>query len=126
MSRLLFLLVATVALVDPALHAQGPTYIRGDIVRLVSSDAADPLPDSRILAVPGDRIRVDKTAVTVNGEAVSDVPPALLADFTEPFAQTIPAGHYFVIGEKRAGPNSVVQYHAVIPVAKIYGKVTKP
>src|SRR4051812_30242883 len=125
MSRL-FLLVAVIAVAGPALHAQVPTYVRGDIVRLVSNDATDPLPDSRILAVPGDRIRVTRTAVMVNGEAVSDVPPALLAQFAEPVEQMIPAGHYFVIGEKRPAPNSVVEYYAVIPAAKIHNKVTRP
>lgn len=124
----LFLLAAMVALVVvvPALHAQTPTYQRGDTVRLVSADPSNPLPDSRVVAVSGDRIHVTTAALTVNGETVKDVPPALLAGFTETLDQVIPPGHYFVIGEKRLAPDSVVEYNDIIPAANILGKVTKP
>jgi hypothetical protein len=123
----LILLAATVALVVvPALHAQPATYQKGDTVRLVFHDPSNPLPDSRVVAVSGDRIHVTTVALIVNGEAVKDVPAALLAGFTETVDEVIPIGHYFVIGEKRLGPNSVVEYNGIIPGAQILGKVTKP
>jgi hypothetical protein len=75
---------------------------------------------------PGDLIHLNTSALIINGEAVKDVPLALLAGFSEVLEPTIPAGHYFVIGEKRVGPNSVVAYNAIIPTNNILGKITKP
>ena len=50
----------------------------------------------------------------VNGESVRDVPPGVLAQFGKPWDQVVPAGHYFVIGE-RSEASSNVKYHGLIP-----------
>jgi hypothetical protein len=125
-SKLIFLAATVALVVIPALHAQPRNYQIRDTVRLVSTDPSNPLPDSRVVAVSGDRIHVTTVAVIVNGEAVKDVPADLLAGFSQTVDQVIPTGHYFVIGEKRLGPNSIVEYNGIIPNAQILGKVTKP
>lgn len=93
-------------------------------MRLVSPAGGDPLPDVRVIAVAGDRVYVDKSRIAVNGEPVRDVSPQLLAQVAEKWEQVVPAGHYFVIGE-RQDDASTVRYHGLIPTAKILRKVTK-
>ena len=123
MSKLL-IVAAAVAVFTP-LQAQTPTYLKGDVVRLVAQAGGDPLPDSRVIAVAGDRIQINKSGIVVNGEPVRDISPQLLEQFARPWEQVVPSGHYFVIGERHDGPDSVVRYHGLIPAEKIVRKVSK-
>ena len=119
----LLALACAVAL-SAGLQSQPSAFSKGDIVRLVTSAGTDPLPDVRVIAVAGDRIHVDKSRIAVNGEPVRDVSPQLLEQFAETWDQVVPAGHYFVIGE-RQNDASTVRYHGLIPAAKILRKVTR-
>ena len=118
------LIVAAAVALSTSVHAQTPEYAKGDTVRLVAPATGDPLPDSRVIAVAGDRIHIDNSGIVVNGESVRDVPPGLLAQFDKPWDQVVPAGHYFVIGERREASGSV-KYHGLIPAEKIARKVSK-
>ena len=121
MSKLLILVVAMA--LAPAFQAQPGTDAKGDVVKLVKSAEGDPLPDSRVIAVAGDRLKIDKSAVLLNGESVRDLSPQV-AEQLGTWDQTVPAGHYFVIGERQEG-GSTSRYNGLIPAAKIAGKVSK-
>lgn len=116
------LLVLAAVLSVQATHAQGARYVRGDTVRLVAQENGAPLPDSRIIAIAGDRLRIDKSSLTVNGLAVQGVSAELLKTVAEPWEQLIPEGHYFVVGESGT-PKDMVRYYGLIPAAKIVRKL---
>jgi hypothetical protein len=112
---------AVVALAMP-LQAQSPTYVKGDTVRLAVQPPADALPDSTVIAVPGDRVQTRKAEVLVNGQPVTlseDQRRQFIAETDE----VVPAQHYVVVGERRDGPYSVVTYYGLIPAAKIIQKL---
>jgi hypothetical protein len=59
----------------------------------------------KIVAGPHDRIRLDDSAVYVNDVAVTGFTQAFLARVYQTPArtpQTVPEGHYFVMGEQRS------------------------
>ena len=116
------LVVITAFALSPAIQAQPQTYAKGDIVRLVAPATGDPLPDSRVIAVAGDRIEVGKSGILVNGETVQGISQQMLDQFAEPWAQVVPDGHYFVIGERQE-QSAVVRYNGLIPRDKIARKV---
>ena len=122
MSKVLALAFA-VALA-PGFQSQPSAYAKGDIVRLATPAGSDPLPDTRVIAVAGDRIHADKSGITVNREPVRDVSSKLLEQIAETWDQVVPPGHYFVIAERQTDL-SAVRYHGLIPAAKILRKVTK-
>jgi hypothetical protein len=121
MLKSLLVILAAVVLVQVA-DAQAVRYVRGDVVRLVAQDNGDRLPDSRIIAVAGDRVHVDKSSITVNGVTVQGVSAELLQRVSEPWDQLVPEDHYFVIGQSGT-PNDMVYYYALIPAAKIIRKL---
>ena len=120
LKSVLVVLVAVVLV--QVVHGEGVRYVRGDVVRLVAQDNGDRLPDSRIIAIAGDRVHVDKTSITVNGVTVQGVSAELLKAVSETWDQLVPEGHYFVIGESGT-PNDMVYYYALIPAAKIIRKL---
>jgi len=74
---------------------------RGDIVAFRHDDGTHEVFIKRIEAVPGDRIRIDRGVVYLNGSAV-DEPYVRFAD-TRSFPEvTIPPGSVFVLGDNRA------------------------
>jgi signal peptidase I len=118
----LFIMLAAIALSPGLQQAQAPTYAKGDVVTLVRPASGDPYPDSRVMAIPGDRLQARRSGILVNGEPVKDVSPGVLEQFVEPWEQVVPPGHYFVIGEKQAGTSAVL-YFGLIPSEKIVRKV---
>jgi hypothetical protein len=114
-------LVAAVMTVQLA-HAQAPQYTRGETVRLVAQDNGDPFPDSRVVAIAGDRVHIDRSSLTVNGVAVQGVSRELLQTVSEPWDQLVPDGHYFVVGE-RGTTNDIVRFYGLIPATKIIRKI---
>jgi signal peptidase I len=59
----------------------------------------------KIVAIPGDRIRLDDSRVLVNDAVVTGFSSDFLARVAranERTPQVVPAGHYFVMGEQRA------------------------
>jgi signal peptidase I len=99
-------------------------YLKGDIVILAPQANGDPLPDSRIVAIAGDRIQITPSAVLVNGEPVAGVSKEMFAHLTSgtPWDEVIPEGHYVVLGERQVTPASTVRYHGLIPTSKIVGR----
>ena len=122
MSKYLLVVVSAVVLIQLT-HAQSPApYARGETVRLAGQQNGNPLPDSRIFAIAGDRVHIDSSSFTVNGVAAQGVSPELLKTVATAWDQVVPQGHYFVIGE-RGTPEDMVRYYGLIPAQKIIGKV---
>ena len=120
MAKLLSL-VALAVLAMPV-EAQSQTYVKGDTVRLAVQSPADALPDSTVIAVPGDRVQTRRSEILVNGQ------PVTLSDnqrqqFVTVTDEVVPERHYVVVGERRDGPYSVVTYYGLIPATKIVQKL---
>ncbi len=57
----------------------------------------------RVIALPGDQLRIDHGRVYVNGEQLSEpYVPARYADERSQPEMTVPAGEYFVMGDHRS------------------------
>ena len=119
MQKTVLVVLAAVVLVQVT-HAQRARYVRGDTVRLVAQENGDPFPDSRIVAIAGDRVHIDKSSLTVNGLAVQGG-SGVMQTVVEPWDQLVPEGHYFVVGESNC--NDMVRYYGLIPVGKIIRKL---
>ena len=101
------LVVGLVVIASVASFAQSGVYSRGQSVRVRSSASSNegrPTMELKIVAVPGDRLRIDQARLLVNDAAVV----GFSADFFERVAEkpervpsVLPPGHYFVMGEKR-------------------------
>src|SRR5687767_1085504 len=117
-------IVAAVALTSASVQSDAPQYAKGDVVQLQSRSTGESVPDSRVIAVAGDRITADKSGIAVNGERVPGVSPELLEQFAKRWEQVVPAGHYYVIGERHER-HSTVRFHGLIPAARILRKVAK-
>ena len=107
-------------------EAQTPPYQRGDRVRMPDSDNP-----RTIIAVAGDRLRVDATGLYVNEVAVSGFSQDHLERLQKTewlprflrrldLEQTIPEGHYFLAGETEPRPSG---YWMLIPVTYAMSKV---
>lgn len=88
-----------------SIHAQPAAFQRGESVRVRQSSgesrAVIPL---KIVAVPGDRIRVDEARMFVNDAPVTGFSPEFVTRVAQaPRApDVVPAGHYYVMGEQRS------------------------
>lgn len=111
-----------------ALQAPAPVYVRGDIVELVRAPGDSPLPEVRIIAVPGDRLQADRRGIRVNEQTVEGVSKQLLEQFAEAWDQVVATGHYFVIAETEkvsTNGSSSVRFHGLIPAEKIARKAAR-
>jgi len=88
--------------------AQSATFQRGEHVRIKApTTPSDPRPSDVplvVVAVPNDRIRLSASAVFVNDTAITGFSQdfvARVARSQERVPQTVPDGHYFVMGESR-------------------------
>jgi signal peptidase I len=106
------------------LYAQGANYNRGDQVQVqsASGELASP-PVQRVVAVPGDRVRVEKTSLYVNDKLVDGLSPELVATIGRWEPQVVPAGHYVVMGEEKHD-HSTVRSGSLVPGKRILGLVT--
>jgi signal peptidase I len=117
------LLLGVVASVT--LQAQTQTYQRGDVVQVrppvkPSEPKVTPM-KLIVVAVPNDTMRIDGKTILVNGAAVTGMSADLLAKVAstpERVPQTVPAGHYFVMGEERANQD-ITQYWGLHPAARL-------
>jgi len=101
------------------LQAESAHYKRGDQVRvqIASGELASP-PVQRVVAVPGDRFRVEKTALYVNDKLVDGLSPELVATIGGWEPQVVPAGHYLVMGEEKRD-HSAVRSGSLVPGKRI-------
>ena len=104
------LIVAFVA-ASTLTYAQVPSLQRGDLVRVlpgISPSVTATTLVLRVVAVPNDSLRVRDSGLYVNGVQLSGFSPDFLARVAaspERVPQTVPDGHYFVMGEQRSTGN---------------------
>ena len=121
------LMLGLVVISSATTSAQSATFQRGDLVRVLPPTATSapqtPILDAnaqyhragmelRIVAVAGDRIRIDKWAIYVNDVQVTGFSPDFVARVVqapERAPQIVPEGHYFVMGEQRINKN-ILEY----------------
>ena len=122
--RNLVVMLAVLMSSASALVAQTMSYNRGDTVRIQSKDQSKPSPDPRIVAVAGDRVRIDKSGVFVNEMPLTWVSRDFAANYGErqPWDATVPAGHYVVIADYRMN-QEVSQFLGFISENSIVGRV---
>jgi Signal peptidase, peptidase S26 len=115
--RTLTLSLAVIA--SATIYAQPATFQRGDLVRVLPPTAPSapitPVLDAnaadhragmvlRVVAIPNDRIRIDKLVIYVNDVQVPGFSPDFMTRVVsapERVPQVVPEGHYFVMGEQR-------------------------
>ena len=103
------MLVAVIVLLACVVSAQQATFERGDPVRVKPpTDNTQPAATQlllQVVAVPGDQIRADGSAVSVNDRLVTGFSLdfiARVASRPEMIPNVVPDGHYFVMGEQRS------------------------
>jgi signal peptidase I len=119
--RTLILGLAVIA--SSTIYAQSATFQRGELVRVqpptAPSEPKTPVldPDAlkhragmvlKVMAIPNDRIRIDKSAIYINDVQVTQFSPDFVARVVrtpERVPQVVPDGHYFVMGEQRINQN---------------------
>ncbi len=76
----------------------------------------------RVIAVPGDRVEVDRGAVIVNGQPlVESYVPEEYRDQSSMTFRTVPQDEYFVLGDHRSSSNDSRAW-GMVPRRYIYGK----
>jgi signal peptidase I len=76
----------------------------------------------RVIAVPGDRIEVDRGGVIVNGQTlVENYVPDEYRDQSSMTSRTVPQDEYFVLGDHRSSSNDSRAW-GMVPRRYIYGK----
>jgi len=108
-----------------ALVAQATaSYNRGDTVRIQSKDQMKPSPDPRIVAVAGDRVRIDKSGVFVNEIPLTWVSRDFAVNYggRQPWDSMVPEGQYVVIADYRMN-QEVSQFLGFISANSIVGRV---
>jgi signal peptidase I len=105
-----------------AMRAQPETLSRGDLVVLTADADGMRPPDSRVVAVAGDGLRVSNGGIVVNGEPVSGFSPEFLAGLPDdPWEETVPPGHYFVAADQRTATGAS-RFWGLIPAERIARK----
>ena len=74
---------------------------RGDVVAFYHDGVTPELYIKRVVGLPGDRIRIDRGAVFVNGDRLAE-PYVRFSDDRSIGELTVPAGDVYVLGDNRA------------------------
>ena len=95
---------------------------RGDVVVFLYPHDQSKSYIKRVIALPGDELRIDHGTVWVNGKALKEpyVPLKFEDDRSQP-EMTVPAGEYFVMGDHRAISSDSRDFGPV-PRELIYGR----
>ena len=95
---------------------------RGDVVVFLYPHDQSKSYIKRVIALPGDELRIDHGTVWVNGKALKEpyVPLKFEDDRSQP-DMTVPAGEYFVMGDHRAISSDSRDFGPV-PRELIYGR----
>jgi signal peptidase I len=117
------LVVALTVVLSSTLMAQTDvSYHRGDTVRLQLKDQK-PTPDPRIIAVPGDRVRINTSGVFVNDIPLTWVSRDFTANYgARPWDSMVPEGQYVVIADYRQN-HDVSQFLGFVFANTIVGRV---
>jgi signal peptidase I len=115
-------MIALAVVFAVSLYAQTAVYTRGDIVRLSAFDDGTLVPDAKVFAIAGDKIRLDRTGVFVN-----DIPVNLSSEFLAGlpetmWVQTVPEGHYFVAADVRT-VSGATRFWGLVPAKRIVAKI---
>jgi signal peptidase I len=114
------LLVAAIVLGAAAADASAQGYRRGQEVSVKTADGQPAAPAvQRIIATPGDRIRIDGKTIAVNDRALTDVSPNVLLTCGA-WDQVVPTGHYFLVGEQVENA-STSRSCSLLPANRIIG-----
>jgi signal peptidase I len=87
-------------LINTLAYRLGPIK-RGDVVALDHDDATAQTFLKRVVALPGDRVRIDRGTLIVNNRAVPE-PYVLFPDRRNVDEVTVPAHGVYVLGDNRA------------------------
>jgi signal peptidase I len=105
------LIVAFVVAASTIAYAQAPSLQRGSLVRVLPGTSPSETATTlvlRVVAVPNDRLSASDSGLYVNDMPVNGFSPDFLARVAaspEQLPQTVPDGHYFVMGEQRSTGN---------------------
>lgn len=103
-----------------------PDLARGDIVTFRPAHAPEHMWVKRMIALPGDTLSIDAGQLTINGQPVEE--PYLRAenaqqDFSRTVAAiTIPAGHYYLMGDNRDNSEDS-RFNGPVPAQALVGRV---
>ena len=112
-----FVLLASL-LIGAVVGAQSPPFQRGDQVSVQNADGAAAEPSVQIvIALAGDRLRVDQSGVFVNDQRVTTLSPHLVEVLPKE-TSTIPAGHIFVAGEEHTA-TTMGRGWSLIPIVRV-------
>jgi len=93
---------------------------RGDIVAFRHERSAPSVYLKRIIGLPGDRIRIDRGAVIVNGRRLQE--PYVLYPDPRSFREiTVPKGTLYVLGDNRANSDDS-RFWGFVDQAEVIGK----
>ena len=118
------LLIGLAILMAAAVFAQSPQYERGQAVRVrppTSPTEGQTLLLLRVVAVPGDRIRVNESQVLVHEVVVGGFSSEFLnrvARAPQRIPQVVPEMHYFLMGELRVN-GDISEYWGLHPGARL-------
>ena len=112
MHKLIIILAMSLGVVQ----AQTP-FQRGDGVRVLS-EQSPAATAATVEAVPADRVEINSSGIYINDVAVTRLSAEFTAKVDVGELLTVPAEHYFVVGESRSGA-SVSRYWALIPADKL-------
>ena len=118
------LLIATAVLGATSALAAAQEYKRGDEVRVHTADGQPAAPPvQRVIALPGDQVKIDGKSLAVNDRAITDISPKLLLACGS-WDKIVPAGHYFLVGEQIEG-GSASRSCSLLPASRILGAVQR-
>ncbi len=93
---------------------------RGDIVAFRNERDSRGVFIKRVIGLPGDRIRIDRGTVSVDGVALSE-PYVRFADTRSFPTVTVPAGDVYVLGDNRADSEDS-RFFGPVPSGQLIGR----
>jgi signal peptidase I len=106
-------------LVNTFAYRFGPPH-RGDIVAFRHDDATHELFIKRVAAVPGDRVRIDRGVVSIDGIPQNE--PYVHFSDTRSFPEVVvPPGSVFVLGDNRADSEDS-RFFGSVPDDRLIGR----